>query len=211
MAEPRWLQWAKKLQEIAQNGIFYNQKPFRESPFDVERFEDVRHIASEIMAEHSNADAPFIADLFAQGIGHATPKVDLRSVVFQEDKILLVKERSDGGWTLPGGWADVNESPAQGAERETLEESGYEVKAVKLLAFLDKSTHDHPPSPYHTFKAFYLCELIGGEPTLNVEVDEISFFGEDELPPLSTDRVTEKQLQRFFEHHRDSNLPTDFD
>lgn len=211
MSKSRWLAWAKKLQEIAQNGIFYNQEPYRDSPFDAERYEDVRNIASEIMAEHSDADAPYIADLFAQGIGHATPKIDLRAAVFQEDKILLVKERSDGRWTLPGGWADTNESPARGAERETLEESGYQVTATKLLALWDKEYHDHPPSPYHTYKAIFLCEIVGGEPTLNVEIDEIGFFGKDELPPLSTQRITEAQLHRLFEHHRNPDLPTDFD
>ncbi len=211
MTPPRWLTWAKKLQEIAQNGLFYNQAPFRDSPFDVERYEDVRQIASEIMAEHSDADAPYIAELFAEGIGHATPKLDLRAAIFQEDKILLVKERSDGCWTLPGGWADTNESPARGAERETLEESGYVVKATKLLAFWDKLFHEHPPSPYHTHKAIFRCEIIGGEPTLNVEVDEIGFFGEEELPPLSIERITKPPLKRLFEHSRDPNLPTDFD
>lgn len=211
MNQPRWLTWAKKLQEIAQNGIFYNQSPFRESTFDVERFEGVREIASEMMAEHSDADATYVAELFAEGIGHATPKIDLRAAVFQEDKILLVKERSDGCWTLPGGWADMNESPARGAERETLEESGYEVKATKLLALWDKMYHDHPPSPYHTHKAIFLCKIVGGQPTLNVEVDEIRFFGEDELPTLSMERITPPQLHRLFEHHRDPNLPTDFD
>ena len=209
--EPQWLKWAKKLQEIAQNGLFYNRPPFRDSVFDVERFEQVREVASEIMAHQSDADTSYIADLFAQDKGHATPKIDLRAVVFQNDKVLLVKERSDGGWTLPGGWADVNETPAEGVVRETREESGYEVRAVKLLAFLDKSQHDHPPSAFHTFKAIFLCEMIGGEATPNTEVDEIGFFGEDELPPLSVSRVTKSQLQRIFGHHSNPDLPTDFD
>ncbi|MEM7131713.1 MAG: NUDIX hydrolase [Chloroflexota bacterium] len=208
---PHWLTWAKKLQEIAQNGLLYNRKPYRDSVFDVERFEQVRNVASEIMAHHTDADAPYITNLFAKEEGHATPKIDLRAVVFQGDKILLVKERSDGGWTLPGGWADVNETPAQGVVRETWEESGYEVKAVKLLAFLDKSKHDHPPSAFHTFKAIFLCELISGQATTNIEIDEIGFFGENELPPLSIERVTGGQLRRVFEHHRNKDLWADFD
>ena len=209
--EQNWLQWAKKLQEIAQNGVTYNRDPYRDSPFDVERFEQMRAIASEIMAHHSDADETYVANLFAQEIGHATPKMDVRAAVFREDKILLVKERSDGKWTLPGGWSDVNESAAEGAERETQEESGYRVKAIKLLALLDKSKHPHPPQPHHTYKAFYLCELLGGEPTSNVEVDESGFFAEESLPPLSTDRVLESQIGLCFKHHRNPTLPTDFD
>ena len=209
--EPQWLRWAKKLQEIAQNGLYYNHPPFRDSVFDVERFEQVREVASEMMAHHSEAEPSYVTALFAKENGHATPKVDLRAVVFQDDKILLVKERSDGGWTLPGGWADVNESPAEGVIRETREESGYEVRVVRLLALLDKSKHHHPPGPFHTFKAFFLCELVGGEATTNIEVDEIAFFAEDALPPLSADRVTESQLHRLFVHHRHPDLMADFD
>lgn len=209
--EPKWLQWAKKLQEIAQNGLTYNRKPYRDSVFDVERFEQVRNIASEIMAEHSDAEPTYIANLFAQEIGHQTPKMDLRAAVFKDSKILLVKERSDGKWTLPGGWADVNESPAEGAVRETFEESGYRVQAVKLIAVLDKSKHPHPPQAHHTYKLFYLCELQGGEATANVEVSEIGFFAQDELPALSTDRVLETQINLCFLHHHNPDRPTDFD
>lgn len=209
--EPHWLRWARKLQEIAQNGLYYNRPPFRDSPFDVERFQQVREVASEIMAHHSDVDAQQISGLFANEHGHATPKIDLRAAVFRDHKILLVKERSDGRWTLPGGWADVNESPAEGVVRETREESGYEVRAVKLIALLDKSKHQHPPGTFHTYKAFFLCELVGGEARPNLEVDEIGFFGRDELPALSTARVTASQIERLFQHNGDPNLPTDFD
>lgn len=211
MTTPIWLLWARKLQEIAQNGLYYNRAPFRSSPFDVERFEQVREVAADMMARQADADGQLIADLFSNETGHATPKIDLRAAVFRQDKILLVKERADGLWTLPGGWADVNESPAEGVERETREESGYVVKAVKLLALLDKDRHDHPPSPFHIYKAIFLCDLIGGQANTNVEIDEIDFFGEHEIPPLSTNRITQKQIQRLFEHHRDPSLPTDFD
>lgn len=209
--DPKWLRWAKKLQEVAQNGVTYNQEPYRESVFDIERYQQVRTIASEIMAEHADADPTYIANLFAQEIGHLTPKMDVRAAVFEDGKILLVKERSDGKWTLPGGWADVNESSAEAAERETFEESGYRVQAIKLIALLDKSKHLHPPQPHHTYKSFYLCTIQGGTATVNVEVDEIDFFAAADLPPLSLDRVLETQIQLCFEHYHHPDRPTDFD
>ncbi len=77
--------------------------------------------------------------------GYATPKVDVRGSVFRDDQILLVKERADGLWTLPGGWADVNESPREAVVREIMEESGYHTRANKLLAVWDRAKHQHTP------------------------------------------------------------------
>lgn len=157
--EPRWLRWSRQLMAIAQNGLTYSN-----SPYDVERYEAVRGIAAEMMADRTGTDQERIVRLFAQQSGYATPKVDVRGVVFRDDAILLVKECEDGGWTLPGGWADVNESPREAVEREVVKESGYEVRATKLLAVLDRAKHPHvPPFPFHIYKVFILCDLIGGE------------------------------------------------
>ena len=135
----------------------------------------------------------------------------MRGAVFQDDAILLVKERSDGLWTLPGGWADINESPRQCVEKEIWEESGYRATAVKLLAVYDRNLHLHPPIPWHTYKLFFLCQLDGGAPAHSLETNGVGFFREDELPPLSVMRVTLEQINRMFDHARHPDWPTDFE
>ena len=204
--EHKWLDWARRLQAVAQTGLTYalNQ-------YDVDRYEAVRELAAEMVAQGSDGDIAKIRALFAREAGYATPKVDLRAVVFREEKILLVKEREDGGWSLPGGWADVGESPAEGTVREVREESGYETRAVKLLAVYDRNRHGHPPIPFHAFKLFFLCELMGGSPVRSHEIDAVDWFAEDSLPPLSLSRVTPAQIHRFFDHRRNPQWPADFD
>ncbi len=203
---PKWLGWAQRLQAIAQTGLHYAR-----DPFDVERYKDVRDIAAEMAATFSDADASAMRALFAGEAGHATPKVDVRAAVFRDDAILLVRERSEGLWTLPGGWADIGESPGEAVAREAFEESGYCVRAVKLLAVYDRNKHPHPPFPFHTYKLFFQCELTGGEPAHSVETDGVGFFREDELPELSVMRVTPEQIARFFRHYRHPDWPADFD
>ena len=204
--EPKWLEWTQKLQAIAQNGL-----TFSENVFDIERYKALRAIAAEIMATYSNVEHRFILDLFAQEVGYATPKVDVRGVIFREHKILLVKEREDGCWTLPGGWADVGDSPSEVAVREVYEESGYQTRAVKLLAVYDRNRQGHPPHPDYVYKLFFLCELVGGSPSPSIETEEVEFFAEDAIPELSLGRVTPAQMTRLFQHHRLPDLPTDFD
>ena len=204
--EPNWLTWARKLQAIGQNGLAYSK-----DPFDIERFEELRELALEILQNYTDSDLPRIRDLFAGEHGHATPKVDVRGVVFKEDAILLVRERADGKWTLPGGWVDVNESPSESVAREVFEESGYQTKALKLLACYDRNRHPHPPHPYHVYKLFFHCEILGGSPSTSYETDGVDFFKQDAIPELSTDRVTSAQIDRFFEFLRSPDLPTDFD
>lgn len=204
--DPKWLEWAKRLQAVAQNGLTYAK-----NPFDIERYESVREIAAEIVAAHSDADLNHIRALFVSEAGHATPKVDVRGAVFRGDSILLVRERQDGLWTLPGGWADVSESPSEAVVREVYEESGYRTRAVKLLALYDRSRHAHAPFPYHVYKLFFQCELVGGVPSQSVETDGVAFFREDEIPELSLLRVTPAQVARLFEHYRHPDWPTDFD
>jgi len=202
----RWLEWAQRLQAIAQNGL-----TFARDPFDVERYEAVRAIAAEIMAGSSGADLKAVNNLFAEQAGYATPKVDVRGAVFRDDAILLVRERSDGGWTLSGGWADIHDSPGDAVVREIFEESGYQARAVKLLALYDRNKHGHPPYPFHTYKIFFQCELIGGEAAASYETDEVGFFREDAIPELSLTRVMPQQIARLFAHYRHPEWPTDFD
>jgi ADP-ribose pyrophosphatase YjhB (NUDIX family) len=202
----RWLEWAQRLQAIAQNGL-----TFARDPYDVERYEAVRAIAAEIMAGHSDADLDLVKGLFAEQAGYATPKVDVRGAVFRDDAILLVRERSDGLWTLPGGWADVDDSPGDAVVREIFEESGYRTRAVKLLALYDRNKHGHPLYPFHTYKIFFQCELIGGAPVASHETDGVGFFREDAIPELSLTRVMPQQIGRLFAHYRHPDWPTDFD
>jgi ADP-ribose pyrophosphatase YjhB (NUDIX family) len=204
--EPRWIEWAQRLQAIAQTGL-----TFTENPFEEERYEQVREIAAEMMAEHSELSVDPIRSLFADQAGYATPKVDVRGVVFRDETLLLVKERRDGRWTLPGGWADVNDSPGEATVREVFEESGYRVRATKLLACYDRNKHGHPPFAFHIYKLFFQCELLGGAPTSSIETDGVSWFGEGEIPDLSLPRVTPDQIARFFDHLRHPEWPTDFD
>ena len=202
----KWLEWVKKLQAIAQNGLTYS-----ENPFDIERFKSLQAIAAEIMATYTNVEHSYILDLFAREVGYATPKVDVRAAVFRDNTILLVKERSDGCWTLPGGWGDVGESPSEVAVKEAYEESGYQTRAVKLLAVYDRDKQGHPPFPYYIYKLFFLCELVGGSPSPSIETESVEFFPEDAIPELSLGRVTPAQITRLFEHYRNPDLPTDFD
>ncbi|MDP4172197.1 MAG: NUDIX hydrolase N-terminal domain-containing protein, partial [Bacillota bacterium] len=145
--EPKWLDWAKQLQSIAQAGLLYSK-----DIYDLERFELIRNISVDILAQHTEVKKTVIKDLFASETGYATPKVDIRAVVFKDDKILMVQEKTDGNWALPGGWADIGLTPSEVAVKEVKEESGFDVKAIKLLAITDKKCHPHPPSAYHIYK-----------------------------------------------------------
>ena len=205
--EPAWLAWAKRLQAVAQNGL-----TFAADPFDVERYEAVRAIAAEMAAQAAGLPAGPVLALFADQVGYATPKVDVRGVVFRDDALLLVRERSDGGWTLPGGWADPTESPSEAVVREVFEESGFRTRATKLLAVLDRGKHPHdPPFAFHVYKLFVRCEIVGGAAAASTETDEVAFFREDALPPLSRSRVTDGQIALLFDHHRHPERPADFD
>ena len=125
--------------------------------------------------------------------------------------MLLVRERSDGRWTLPGGWVDVNDAPSQAVAREILEESGYQARAVKLAALVDKNRHPHPPGIHHIYKLLFLCELLGGRAATGTETDAVGFFPLTALPQLSTGRILASQIQRLYQHQRDRTLATDFD
>jgi ADP-ribose pyrophosphatase YjhB (NUDIX family) len=205
--DPNWLKWAKQLQAIAQNGLTY-----AEDPFDEERYRQVQQIAAEMMAAGSEADIGTILNLFSNEKGYATPKVDVRGVAFRNDAVLLVKEHSDGHWALPGGWADVGESPAESVAREVYEESGFEVQVRRLLAVYDRSKHAHwPPFPHHVYKMFFLCEITDGKASTGMETASVGFFRADEIPPLSVTRVTPAQIARMFEHAHHPSWPADFD
>jgi ADP-ribose pyrophosphatase YjhB (NUDIX family) len=196
------------VQAIAQSGL-----AFTKDPYDRERYQQLQTLVSQILA--SELQVPLAA---AQGFweheeGYATPKVDVRGAVFHDDRVLLVRERSDGRWTLPGGWVDVNDAPSSAVEREILEESGYQARALKLAALFDKNhpRHGNTRGIHHIYKLFFLCELAGGQARTSIETDGVEFFALDALPELSSGRTSASQIARMFEHHRHPDLPTDFD
>lgn len=207
MTLPNWLKWSRQIQAIAQSGLAYTP-----NPFDQERYHQLMHIAAEMMAVQTQGDVGDVLKVFEQQSGYATPKVDVRGVLFKDGKILMVRELMDGGrWTLPGGWVDVNEPPSLAVEREMREEAGVIVKAVKLLAVYDRNLHGHPYYPFHAYKLFILCEGTGQIAPDPLETSDPTYFPEDELPELSTPRVTESEIQRMFEHFHQPDLPADFD
>jgi ADP-ribose pyrophosphatase YjhB (NUDIX family) len=202
-----WTRWCARLQALAQTGL-----TFARDPYDVERYKELREIAAQMLAAGSQAELPELRRWLQTDTGYATPKVDVRGVIFRDKNLLLVRERSDGMWTLPGGWADVGESPAENVVREVREETGFETRVTKLLAVFDRARHPHePPFPFHVYKIFLLCEITGGAAQQSSETSAVAFFGESELPELSLTRITPWQIRRMFEHARDESLPTDFD
>jgi ADP-ribose pyrophosphatase YjhB (NUDIX family) len=205
--EPKWLSWARELQAIAQNGL-----AFSKNPYDIERFKAVRGVAEEILAQYTGADLPSLAGLFNREEGYATPKVDVRGGIIQENRILLVRELADGGrWTLPGGYADVGDTPSEAVTREIREEAGYLSRATRLVAVYDRSRRGHPPVYFSAYKLFFLCEITGGEPHDSIETGGVGFFAEDQLPELSLARVTSEEIHTLFEHYRQPDLPAEFD
>jgi ADP-ribose pyrophosphatase YjhB (NUDIX family) len=206
MSASRNLELSMLLQSMAQTGL-----EFSRDSHDIERYQKIRAIAAEIAAEASTDSAGEIEAVFSLEKGYATPKIDVRAAVFREGRILLVRERSDGCWTLPGGWADVGDSPGEAVTREVYEESGFSVRPVRLLAVLDRRKHGHPASLYHVYKIFLHCEITGGSARASEETSEVAFFDERELPILSRERVTPEQVGIMFEHHRNPDRPVDFD
>jgi ADP-ribose pyrophosphatase YjhB (NUDIX family) len=208
VTEPEWLVLAREMAALAQSGL-----TFTRDPYDRERYDALRQMAAKVMAAHTDSSAERIGALFAAETGYATPKIDVRGAAFCDGKILMVREALDGGrWTLPGGWADVNLTPAENVAKEVVEESGFTARVVKLAAAWDRSRQGHGASAWSIHKLFFICEITGGAAATSLETSGVAFFGEDELPEdLSTGRVLRRQLLRMFDHWRDPVLPADFD
>ncbi|MDF2593150.1 MAG: ADP-ribose pyrophosphatase [Clostridia bacterium] len=198
--ENYWLETAKKLQAMAQSGLAYctNQ-------YDIERYEELRDISADMMSKYTDTEITMVKSLFCNETGYQTPKVDIRGVIFKDNKILMVREKLDGAWALPGGWADIGLTPGEVAVKEVKEEAGLEVKPIRLLAVFDKKCHPHPPSPYHVYKIFILCEIVGGSLRTGMETSDARFFGSHELPELSVERNTESQIKIMFEYLENPN------
>jgi len=204
MQEPQWLKIAREVRAIAQTGL-----AFTADGFDHQRYARLRELAALLMAQGSAAEHESILELLRQEKGYATPKVDVRGAAFQDGRVLMVREISDGKWTLPGGWADVNQSAGECVVREIAEESGFKARALKLAAVYDYHKSGHPPR--HIDSMFFICEITGGAACASDETSEVAFFPRHELPPLSLGRTTAAQIDRMFHHREHPELATDFD
>lgn len=194
------------MQAIAQTGLTYS-----ENEYERERYTHLMHLAAEIVREHTGlAEERLLDDFFSQP-GYATPKVDVRAAVVHEGRILLVRERIDGLWCMPGGWADVGDRPSEMVVREAREESGYEVEPDRLVGVFDANRDGEPLSFYHAYKLVFLCDLVGGEAQSSHETLDVGFFDFEELPPLSSNRTNERHLAEVRAHLADTTRPAHFD
>jgi ADP-ribose pyrophosphatase YjhB (NUDIX family) len=209
LSDPDWLVWAREMQSIGQTGL-----AFTRDPFDRERFQALLRLSAHIMAAHCGAPAERIEALFAAEEGYATPKLGVRGAVFdQSGRVLMVREVMDGHrWTLPGGWAEVNQTPVQSVVREVFEETGYRVRVTKLAAAWDRARQAQPPTAFSVIRLFFICALEGGSPRTSLETSEVGWFGAQEIPrDLSERRTTAAQIGRMFAHWREPGLPAEFD
>ncbi len=202
----KWLEWAREIQALAQTGL-----TFAPNHYEVDRNKRLLEIAAEIIAEHTQLEKEQLTKNFIAQPGYATPKVDVRAAVIKENKILLVKEISDGRWAMPGGWADVGDYPAKAAEREALEESGFEVIARKVIGVFDANRSGRPLEFFHAVKIVYLCDIIGGKAQTSNETSDVAFFDFDKLPPLSENRTNMKHIEEIKAHLKNPQRQTFFE
>ena len=203
---PSNLDLARRLFALSQSGLHFTPQEY-----DRERYREIAEIGAQLLANESMHAADALRATWFVEDGYATPKMDVRGAIFREDRVLLVRETTDGKWTMPGGWADVNDSPAYAVEKEIEQESGFTARAVKLAALYDRNKHEHPPYLFHAWKAFFICEITGGAPRFSNETDGVEFYRLDELPELSTGRTTAMQIHRMYVHHQQRDLATEFD
>ena len=205
-AEPRWLVIARELRAMAQTGLAFTQ-----DRFDQMRYEQLRELTAELLSLGGAASLETLRDLLLQDKGYGTPKVDVRGAAFRDGRILLVREISDGLWTLPGGWADVNQTPSECVIREIKEESGFTARAIRLAAVYDYRRSNRPHALDSIYKLFFICEITGGSAQPSDETSEVAFFAADALPPLSLGRTSAVQIERMFAHHARPELAPEFD
>ncbi|HPG41783.1 MAG TPA: NUDIX hydrolase [bacterium] len=205
-SEPQWLLWAREIQALSQTGLAFSQ-----SVFDTQRFTRLMEIAAEIIARHTDLEKePLLETLLVQP-GYATPKVDIRGAVFNDGKILLVQEKSDGLWCLPGGWADIGEGPSHAVAREVREESGFIVRPEKVVGVYDANRSGRPLELFHAVKIIFMCVITGGEATPSEETNDVQFFDFEDLPPLSSNRTNEDHLVEILAHYHDPARATWFE
>jgi ADP-ribose pyrophosphatase YjhB (NUDIX family) len=202
---PKWLDLAREIQALGQTGLTYTK-----NEYDIQRYVRLLEISAEIVTTYTDLEKEPVLQNFSSQPGYATPKIDVRGAVIHDGKILLVQERMDGKWAMPGGWADVGDLPSAMVEREVWEESGFKVKAQKVLAVYD-ANRISPMELYHAYKIIFLCTILEGEPTPSNETLAVDFFELEKLPPLSTSRTNERMLKEVFAHAENPNRATAFD
>ena len=194
--ESSWLTYAKRIQSIADTGM-----TFATDDFDKERYQALADIGNKMLADLGNVPIERIENLLGDlGNGYATPKVDVRGAVLKNNKILLVKEKTDGLWALPGGYADSGLSASQNVKKEISEEAQIDVTVISLYAIKHKAQHDYAPDVREFYKLFFLCkqndERVMATP--GMEVSDVDFFSFSQLPPLSTGRVNLNDIETAF-------------
>jgi len=203
---PRWLMWAREIQSLSQTGLAHAT-----TNYDTNRYQRLTEIAAEIVHDHTDLPKEPVLQHFLAQPGYATVKVDVRGAIIRDGKILLVQERTDQRWCMPGGWADVGEFPSDMVVREVLEESGFEAVPKKVIGVYDANRGPEPMEFFHAYKIVFLCEIKGGKARTSDETMAVDFFGFDGLPPLSAHRTNERHLAEVQAHLRDKNRPTAFD
>lgn len=188
-SHPNWLDWAREIQQLCQTGL-----AFSESDYDTERYKRLTEIAAEITSSFSDIDKKSLSNNFLSHHGYATPKVDIRAAIIENNKILLVQEKMDNKWAMPGGWADVGESPSESVVRETKEECGLDVVPKKVIGLYDANRDGRPLEFFHAYKIVFLCEVVGGELSTSNETIDVKYFNVDELPALSTSRTNQGHI-----------------
>ena len=206
MMQTQWLKWAQQIQAIAQTGLH-----FTNDVYDRERYESLRTLSVEILTTYTDHDMEQVRQLFTNETGYQTPKVDVRAAIFQNEKLLLVREKADDQWALPGGFCDVGLSPKENIIKEVKEEAGFEVLPKRLIAILDQQKHPHPPLAYHYYKIFIHCDISGGSAQTGIETKDVGFFSETQLPTLSTTRNTRSQIDMLFNYLKSDQWETIFD
>ena len=202
----KWIEFAIRIQSIAQAGLQYGK-----DKFDLERYEELREIAAEMMAAKNDIPTEKIYDLFCNETGYQTPKVDTRAAIFVNGEILLVHE-NNGTWSLPGGWCDVDQSVASNTEKEVREETGLIVDSEKIIAVQDWRRHNVRNYAYGVIKIFVLCKYLGGEFKKNMETTEIGYFNRENIPQnLAVEKTSYEQIMMCFDAYENSDLPTLFD
>ena len=204
--ESKWLDWAREIQALGQSGLAYSQ-----SEFDQQRYRRLLELAAEIVSACGHVPPDELRISFIAQQGYATPKIDLRGAILRDGKILLVQERADGRWSMPGGWADVGESPSDAVVREILEESGFEARVRKVIGVYDANRGGRPMEFYHAYKIVFLCDILGGEARPSSETLAVDFFDFAHLPPLSGNRTNRIHLAEIRAHLSDPGRTTAFD
>ena len=202
----KWLKWAIEIQSLSQIGLTYTK-----DVYDRERYQRLREISAEILAKKTEVSIEKVKDLFCHETGYQTPKLDTRAAIFRNNKILLVHE-NNGTWSLPGGWCDVLESVKSNTEKEVREETGLNVKAVKIISIQDRNKHNKPVYAYGVCKIFVLCEVINGKFVENIETTEIRYFSLQDLPHnLAEEKTNKEQIEMCFKAYLNENWQTQFD